>query len=68
MRVNVLPNTQVVLKYNKIRKLILRNENITIGIIREFLNCSYLIIILITLAVLGVRYLCVLHYTQQTND
>jgi hypothetical protein len=61
----VLP-THVILKYNKIRNLILINEDISIGITWLFLHCSYLIIILITLVVLGVRYLCVLHFTQQT--
>ena len=67
MRVNVLPNTHVILKYNKIRNLIIINEDISIiNITWEFLHCSYLIIILITFVVLGVRYMCVLNYTQQT--
>ena len=66
MRVNELPNTHIILKYNKIRNLILINEDICINITWDFLHCSYLIIILITFVVLGVRYLCVLNYTQQT--
>ena len=66
MRVNELPNTHIILKYNKIRNLIIINEDISIGITWEFLHCSYLIIILITFVVLGVWYMRVLNYTQQT--
>jgi hypothetical protein len=67
MRVNVLPNTHVILKYNGIQNLVLINKDISIGITWEFLHCSDLIIILITLVVMDLSYLCVLHYTQQTQ-
>jgi hypothetical protein len=66
MGVNVLPNTHVILKYNEIHNLVLINKDISIGITWDFLHCSDVIIILITVVVMGVSYLCLLHCTQQT--
>jgi len=65
MTVIVLPNTHVILKYNEIHNLVLINKETSNGITWEFLHCSDLNIILITLVVWGVSNLCVLHCTQQ---
>ena len=53
----------IILKYNEFHKLILLNKDISVHIIWEFLHCSNLTIVLITLVVMDVSY-CMCYITH----